>query len=77
MPRPKPESHPKHGEVTAYATQAARIIDDTLLDQCAVAITWLSVIIHQKYPMIKRESRRRLAARILEDERIRRKETHA
>lgn len=64
----------KHGEVTTYATQAAKAIDDSLLGQRAVAITWLSVIIHKKYPVIPRETRRQVAARCLEAERKRRKD---
>lgn len=64
----------KHGEVTAYVMEAVRILDQTLLDQRTVAITYVSVIIHRKYPQIPRETRRRLAARCLESERKRRKE---
>lgn len=63
----------KRGEVTAYVTKAVQILDDSLLDQRTVAITYVSVIIHRKYPQIPRETRRQLAARCLEAERKRRK----
>jgi hypothetical protein len=74
VPKIKPVSNPKHGEVTTYTREAVRILDQSLLDQRTVAITWVSVIIHQKFPVIPRETRRQLAARILEEERTRRKE---
>jgi nitroimidazol reductase NimA-like FMN-containing flavoprotein (pyridoxamine 5'-phosphate oxidase superfamily) len=67
----------KHGEVTAYAEGVVRILDDTLLAQRTIAITYVSVVIHGRYPMIPRETRRQLAARLLEAERKRRKELNA
>jgi hypothetical protein len=70
----KPVIHPEHGEITAYAQEAAQVIDDTLLANRTIAVTWLSVIIQRKFPMLPRETRRQLAARILEQERKRRKE---
>ena len=70
----KPVNNPQHGEVTAYVQKAVRILDQSLLDQRTIAVTYVSVIIHKKYPMIPRETRRQLAARCLEAERKRRKE---
>jgi hypothetical protein len=74
MVKVKPVKNPRHGEVTAFTQQACRLIDDTLLDQRTIAITYISVIIKSKYPYIQREKRRQLAARCLEQERKRRKE---
>lgn len=74
MIKVKPVDKPKRGEVTAYVMEAVRILDQTMLDQRTTAITWLSVIIHEKFPRIPRESRRAIAARHLEAERKRRKE---
>jgi hypothetical protein len=78
MPKIKPVKNPKHGEVTAFCQEIVRMMDDKSLteEKRAVAITYVSVMIQRKFPVLQRETRRRLAARILEEERKRRKENN-
>jgi hypothetical protein len=68
----KPILNPAHGEVTAFTQEAVQILDQTLLDNRTVAITYVSVLIHRKFPQLPRESRRAIAARHLQGERKRR-----
>lgn len=75
MVKLKPIRNPKHGQVTAFAQDIVKALDDKILeeDNRTAAITYVSVLIQRQFPVIQRETRRQLAARCLEEERKRRK----
>lgn len=72
----KPNLHPKKGEVTAYTQDVVHGMDAKLLEEQnrTVAISCVSSLIQQKFPILPRETRRQVAARCLEEERKRRKD---
>lgn len=76
MTKSKAVIHPKRGEVTAYAVDMIHGMDAKLLEEQnrTVAISCVSSLLQQKFPILPRETRRQVAARCLEEERKRRKD---
>jgi hypothetical protein len=74
----KPVTYPQHGEVTIYAQDMVHGIDAKMLEERnrTLAISLVSSLLQQKFPILPRETRRRVAARCLEEERKRRKENN-
>ena len=61
------------GEVTEYARDMVTMIDDRAIANDVIAVNILSLLIHNKFPMIPQEERRELAKRIVAEDRERRK----